>query len=203
MNRQQAQELLDEFRTPHHVRAHCLQVARVGEFLAKKLNEAGIDVDPETVWIAGMIHDVVRVVDFNKLPEDLGNQEDRVTWKALRKTYKNQHHADVAEKILNEIGEQELADIVKRHKFISIGTSEGPQTWESKLLYYADKRVAHDQIVGLKERLDEGWARNFKDKPRIAEDESREAAIMALEEEIFEKLQIAPEDIKSLLGKTV
>ena len=37
---------------------------------------------------------------------------------------------------------------------------EKPKTWEEKLVYYADKRVMHERIVSLKERLADGHKRN-------------------------------------------
>lgn len=202
MNREDTEQLLDEFHTPIHVRAHCFQVARIGEHLANKLSEAGEDVDSDLVWIAGMIHDFVRVVDFKELPEDLGTDEDQEVWKSLRQQYGGRHHAEVGAEILNEMGEEELSRIIRQHKYGSMLTEDSPSSWEAKLVYYADKRVAHDQIVSLEERLSEGRKRYRPDTPLNEEDKKRHDAIEALEKEIFDKIDIEPSDLAAQLGET-
>jgi len=185
MKKRDVEKWLNEFHTPLHIREHSEKVAQMGEDLAKKLQKVGERVDPEKVWIAGMIHDMVRVVDFKKIPKNLGTPEDRKIWKALRGQYKGWHHADAAADILRKRGEGELADIVARHKYTCILSDTPPRTWEEKLLYYTDKRVAHNQIVTLKERFNEGHKRHFPDESVSSEEEQRRKAILALEGEIF------------------
>lgn len=199
MNREEAEQLLDEFHVPVNVRAHSLQVARIGEFLAQKLIEAGEEVDVETVWIAGIIHDFVRVVDFDKIPKE-GNEEDQLVWKELQKAHQG-HHADIAAEILYEREEEGLAALVGKHRYTSITDVNAPTTWEEKLLYYADKRVAHDEIVSLQERLDEGKKRHFPNTPIDEEEEARREKIFALEKEIFEKINMSPDKLAQALGE--
>jgi len=198
MNRDQAHQLHDEFCTPTHVRAHCLQVARISELLAQKLMQNGEKVDPELAWIGGMIHDFVRVVDFDPFDPTMGTPEDQVVWQALRQKYKGKHHGDAGGEILKERGEELLAKILERHKFRVIGTPEGPQTWEEKLVYYADKRVAHDQIVSFEERFTEASKRHKRPpNPR------KITNVKALEKEIFSKIDITPDQVKEILEKTI
>ncbi len=188
MNRNQAEKLFVEFHTPAHVQAHGRKVGELAKILAEGLEKAGIEVDSELAYLGGLIHDFVRVVDFKTLAPDLGSAEDQVFWKTLREKYSGCHHADVGADILRKRGEGVLARIVKCHKFSALGTPEGPQTWEEKLVYYADKRVKHDQIVSLEERLDEGWQRHFGDQKRTTEEEATRKAVFALEREIFSHL---------------
>ncbi|MFA5842323.1 MAG: HD domain-containing protein [Candidatus Gracilibacteria bacterium] len=192
MKRNEVEKWLDEFHTPAHIREHSEKVAQLGEDLAKKLKKVGEQVDPEKVWIAGMIHDMVRVVDFKKDPDTLGTPEDREIWKALREQYKGWHHADAAADILRKRGEEELADIVARHKYTCILSDTPPRTWEEKILYYADKRVAHDQIVSLQERFDEGHKRHHPGESVSPEEKQRREAILALEKEIFKFIVPSP-----------
>ena len=201
MNREGAEQLLGEFHVPLHVRAHSLKVAKISYFLAQKLSEAGEIIDPETVWIAGMVHDFMRIVDFNTTPKEGGTEEDRMIWEELRKSYSG-HHADVGAEILEERGEKALAKIIRKHKYEAI-LSDPPRTWEEKLLYYADKRVAHDQIVSLSERLEEGRRRHFPGKPLDNEEEKRRKAIHALEKEIFDRIEMNPEALAGALGEFI
>ena len=158
MTEEGVEQLYDEFHTPVHVRAHCLQVARVGLQIAEELSEAGVQIDPELVWIAGLVHDFARIIDFQELPSDLGTKEDQIVWEKLRSTYQG-HHADVGAKILEEMDEKVLSEIVRKHKYTNI-IDDPPQTWEEKVIYYADKRVMHGDVVSLENRLNEGHKRH-------------------------------------------
>ena len=67
-----------------------------------------------------------------------------------------------------------------------------PQTWEDKLVYYADKRAMHDVIVPLQERLDEAHARSAAMYGTSKEREEKIAVIDGLifemEKEIFAEI---------------
>ncbi|MBT5016627.1 HD domain-containing protein [Candidatus Peregrinibacteria bacterium] len=199
ISEQGIKQLYDEFHTPLHVRAHCLQVARIGQLLGEKLIEKGLEVDLKLVWLAGLAHDFIRIIDFKDVPADLGTQEDQIVWGKLRSTYKG-HHADVGAQILEEMGESTLAQIVQKHKYCAI-LNNPPQTWEEKIIYYADKRVTHNDIVDLQERLNEGYERNFANQPITEEEKERRQAIIALEKEIFDQIDLTPEDVRIALGE--
>lgn len=187
-------ELYEKFHTPPHIREHCAQVAKVAVLIGKALIEKGILVNIEQLREAGLLHDLVRIVDFKKWPpvelyKD-ASIDDITAWEALREKYKGLHHADAAVQILLEIGEKKLAKIVEKHKFKTILEQNGFDNWEEKILYYADKRVQHEEIVDLRARLEDGKKRN------APEDEDRSEKVLALEKEICEKAGISPEDIK-------
>lgn len=192
-------KLYEEFHTPLHIREHCLQVARVAKLLAEELANKGEDVDINKVWIAGLAHDFIRIVDFKKNPTDLGSAEDRLVWTKLRETYQG-HHGDVGALILEEMGEPDLAEIIRKHKHSAI-LDDPPTTWEEKIIYYADKRVSHSNIVSVFERLDEGFKRHFPNQKLPEIEQKRRQKIMELENEIFSKINLTPEDIKIKLGE--
>ncbi len=198
MTEEGVEQIYDEFHTPVHVRQHCLQVARVGKLIADELLDAGVEIDPELVWMAGLIHDFIRVVDFKELPSDLGTKEDQIVWANIRNNYHG-HHADVGAQILEEMGETVLAKIVKRHKHINI-VDDPPKTWEEKVIYYADKRVTHGDIVSVESRINEGFARHFPDQEVPQDELERRAKIDLLEKEIFNQIDLNPEDLVTELG---
>jgi len=74
---------------------------------------------------------------------------------------------------------------------------EKPTTWEEKLVYYADKRVMHDRIVPLKERLEEAHKRNVHLHGTQTQSDINaskvDPLIFKLEEEIFSKIDISPD----------
>ena len=74
-----------------------------------------------------------------------------------------------------------------------------PRTWEEKLVYYADKRAMHDQIVPLQERLDEAHHRNAARRKAsgidFAEIERIDVAIFDLQAELFSLIGLDPDAV--------
>lgn len=65
MNRDQAHNLLSQYIENPSLRRHCEMVAQAMETYAKKLNE-----DPETWYVAGLLHDL----DWEKYPDEHPNK---------------------------------------------------------------------------------------------------------------------------------
>src|SRR3989344_790033 len=149
MDEKQIKEIYKEFATPLHVARHCRAVADFAVELGKGLIAAGEKIDLDLVRAAALLHDFVRVVDFRSLnPEkfpDPISGEDIEILKRLREKYKGRRHADAGAEILAKKGFADIANVVKKHKFLQI--EEGFETWEEKLVYYADKRVKHHSVV--------------------------------------------------------
>jgi len=202
-SREQCFDILNDCHTPAHIVRHCEAAAKVGVFLADRLNEKGITVDVELVDRACLLHDVLRVCGvrdysgFDPPPSD----EDRAKWERLRAEYGGVHHEEAACRLLTEkCGYPELGRAVKSHKYRAVlDERERPKTWEEKLVYYADKRVMHDKIVTLKERLDEVHRRHAGRRGSAArsqiDNEQIDALIFELEREIFEKIGLQPNEV--------
>jgi hypothetical protein len=179
------------------------KVAAVAAYLGEKLVLAGEKVDLTVLRQAALLHDIVKVCDFKStdLIESIGdfNVEDKAFWMKLHKTCHADGHITTVCNILTDLGEPVLADIINKHRYTSIiepDPSERPGSWEEKLLYYADKRVMHDKIVTVKERLEDGRRRYFGNEIR-PEDVKVEKALLRLEKEICGAAHINPEDILS------
>ena len=98
--------------------------------------------------------------------------------------------------MLMDLGEEKIAIVVRRHRYNGlIDPKEKPTTWEEKILYYADKRVMHDQIVSLQKRVQDMRERYFPDGNLPASDQPVEKAIFKLEKELCLKAGIKPESI--------
>ena len=76
---------------------------------------------------------------------------------------------------------------------------EKPRSREEKLLYYADKRVMHDKIVSLKDRLAEGHKRNIFQHGSAEQSRINTAKvdplIYEMEKEIFKKIALDPLEV--------
>jgi hypothetical protein len=76
---------------------------------------------------------------------------------------------------------------------------EKPQTWEERLVYYADKRVMQDKVVPLAERLQEAHRRNIHLRKAQAQSsvdiEKVDSLIFEMEQEIFSEIDLDPTEI--------
>ena len=182
-----------------HIVAHSLAVAKLAVFLAKQLKAKSICVDTSLVEAACLLHDIARPCDFEESDCSAVAEQDKVKWRQLKTKYDGLCHEDIAYEILSK-DYPELATTIKKHKYIAIlDEKERPSTWEEKLVYYADKRVMHDRIVSLRQRLDDGHKRNVhlngtKGRSDINTAEV-DLLILELEDEIFGKLDLNPLEV--------
>ena len=168
-----------------------------------ELNEKGEAVDVTPLEGAGLLHDMMRVLDFqqpdyNRFERNLP-EEEKAKWQRLRAKYKASSHEDAACDILKE-KYPALALTIKRHRYMALpDEKDKPKTWEEKLLYYADMRVMHDKIVPLKQRLIEGHKRNIHMHGSAAQSKINTTRVDPLiyetEKEIFEKIGLDPHEV--------
>lgn len=198
--RKECLAILAEYHVPPHMVNHCRAVAKLAVFLAQRLNEKGAAVDVDLLEGACLLHDLLRVHDFKKSDFDRFErnlpEEEKAKWQRLRAKYKASSHEDAACDILRE-QYPALALTIKRHRYMALlDEKDRPDTWEEKLLYYADKRVMHETIVPLKERLAEGHKRNVLSHGSEAKSKINTAKvdplIYEMEKEIFEKIGLDP-----------
>jgi HD superfamily phosphohydrolase YqeK len=195
--------IIEAHHVPPHIVSHSMIVAKLAVFLARKLKEKGESVDLNHTESACLLHDIVRVCDIKELDYSrIGRPitaEDKEKWHQLQTKYQEIPHEDAAYDILKE-RYPALALTIKKHRYTALlDEKEKPATWEEKLLYYADKRVMHDKIVSLDERLTEGHKRNAL----FSESQAQRQAIIAkvdplifkMEKEIFDKIGLNPLDI--------
>jgi len=201
--RKECLALLAEYHVPPHIVSHSNAVAKLAVFLAQRLNENSAVIDIELLERACLLHDMMRVFDFPepdyKRFEQTLPEEEKAKWRRLRAKYKTSSHEDAACDILKE-QYPALALAIKRHRYMSMLDEQGhPETWEEKLLYYADKRVMHETIVPLKERLAEGHKRNVFSHGSKAKSKINTAKvdpmIEEMEKEIFKKIGLDPLEV--------
>ena len=201
--RKECLAILAEYHVPPHIVSHSQAVAKLAVFLAQRLNENSAVIDIELLDRACLLHDLLRVhdfkeSDFNRFERNL-QEEEKAKWQKLRAKYKAISHEDAAYDVLRE-QYPALALTIKRHRYMSLlDEKEKPDTWEEKLLYYADKRVMHERIVPLKERLAEGHKRNVFSHGSEAKSKINTAKvdplIYEMEKEIFEKIGLDPLEV--------
>ncbi|MEK7529044.1 MAG: tRNA (adenosine(37)-N6)-threonylcarbamoyltransferase complex ATPase subunit type 1 TsaE [Patescibacteria group bacterium] len=185
--------LFRRYHTPEHVKQHCAAVAKLATHIARCMSRQGTPVNIQLVRAAALLHDVVRVVDFRTFSkekfEKTPKYADWIFWTRLRKKYQGLHHADVAHLLLSK-KYPELATIIQKHKYVQL--KKGFESWEEKIVFYADKRVKHDNIVSLKERIRDGRIRNAPHMIGSQSEKNLDLKAQKLEREIMARL--APYD---------
>ena len=201
--RKECLAIIEEHHVPPHIAKHSLTVAKLAVFLAQRLTEKGITVDVNLVDRACLLHDIVRICDFKELDygrfEQPVTAEDKAKWQQLRAKYKETPHEYAAYDILKDKFPV-LALTIKKHRYVGIlDEKKKPNTWEEKLVYYADMRVMHDKIVPLEERLTEAHKRNVHfyktEAQRLSTIAQVDPLIYSLEKEIFDEIALSPLDI--------
>lgn len=171
-------ELYQTYHTPPHIQDHMRVVANIAVVLAR-YHEANIAL----AEAAAKLHDLVR------LPEQ---------WPYLPNTIATPlPHAEINYLLLRDRW-PEVAQIIRPHSLMSLLQSNALTTSEAKIVYYADKRVNHADIVTLEERLQFGQTRW-----RVTPSHDRTAELLpqlqALETQLFTPLPFAPHELKNKL----
>jgi len=165
---------------PHTLLLHSHSVAAVAYLLAVWLRQNGETVDPVLAHRGGLLHDLAKVT-----PAGLG--------------IRPANHGEGAARLLTAYGQPELAQIALRHILFSLNIpDERPQTWEEKLVYFADKLVEGSGVVTFEERL-QALRNRYKmedDKHPISE---IVPALEALQAEICRAIHLSPPDLVSKL----
>ncbi len=164
--REECLGLLKENPVPENVVNHCLMVNKVAVFLAKKLKERGIEVNVELVDVASLLHDVGRTREKEKYPKPKHLEEG---YNRLKDKY------------------PEVAETIRVHGLLILDKA---QTWEQKIVNYADKRAWEHEIVSLQKRISSVERRYEFTMP-----EEMKQKYFQLEKEIFNIIGIEPDKL--------
>lgn len=141
-----------EVALTENVSMHCDAVANFCDTLSEHLRHRGILHRPSALRRAALVHDLLRFLDFVPgASYDGKDAPEAPEWEPIKTQFHDKHHEEACASWLRERGYTTLAQIVAPH-----GLSASPNlrtTIEQKVLYYADKRVRHDQVVTLDERF--------------------------------------------------
>lgn len=164
-----------------NILAHCRQVCRVSLLIVDHLKPDHLQpegLNRELIRAAALLHDITKTRSFRTLED----------------------HAETGAQLLTEIGYPEVGRIVGQHVRLDRYFASAVPT-EAEVVNYADKRVLHDRIVPLGERM-----RYILEK--YGREPERKRAILllrekteALEARLFAGLPFAPDDIIRLLAE--
>ena len=139
----------------------------------------GCDISMERITAGALMHDIGKTPCLNS----------------------DADHADVGRKICIRHHFQEIAEIVGQHIHLKGYLSAGP-ICEREIVYYADKRVNHDMVVSIEERLEyllDRYAKGREELKRLIRsnfDQCRD-----VERKIFSLLEFEPADLNSMIDE--
>ena len=160
-----------------NIRAHSLMVGRVAGLIGSGLARTGRALSLELIVSSALLHDIAKTATLET---------------ELR-------HDEVGGEICLRHGLDELAEIVAEHVVLKNGPPE--RCTEKEIVYYADKRVLHDEIVTLETRLDYIIHRYGNgDEALHARIRQNFAQAHAVEARLFAELDFSPEELGERLS---
>jgi len=128
-SRAQCDELMARYAMLPNIVDHSLQVMRVALAITDHL-KSGVPVNRDLVIAGALLHDITKT----------------------RSLETRERHDTSGGDLLRELGFPGIAEIVEHHVIIRDFNPHGGLE-EREIVYYADKRVMHDTVVTLDERV--------------------------------------------------
>ena len=184
----QCLEFHNRFEMLDNIRAHSFVVARVAESLVDGLHRTGKSIGPlpnkEEVIVGALLHDIAKTLCIKT----------------------DCRHAEIGRQICLELGYPEISEIVAEHvvlkKFSADLYAQGI-FGTKEIVFYADKRVRHDQVVSLAGRLEyilERYGDNNPTKEHLIRQNFNQT--LDFEKYLFNFLDFLPEEITNHIAHT-
>jgi len=169
---------MDEYGMLDNIRAHSVVVAKVARLIAQGLGKAHIDISVEATTAAALLHDIGKTAS-------LQTGED---------------HSEIGRQICLENHLGTIAPIVAEHVRLKDYSPNGDYS-EKEIVYYADKRVKHDQVVSLNERLDYILERYSRGQASLSQAiKANFALCLKVQQKLFRRLPFSPEALPGLVS---
>ena len=122
--------MMDKYQMLDNIKSHSLVVANVAYFISTSLLDAGINISIEKVVAGALMHDIGKTLSLKT----------------------GQDHSKIGKQICLENDFDEISVIVAEHVRLK-NHSMNERFFEKEIVFYSDKRVNHDKVVSLDERL--------------------------------------------------
>jgi uncharacterized protein len=175
----QCLDLMERYGMLDNIKAHSIVVEQVASLIARCLRQAGEKVVLEKVTAGALMHDIAKTMC-------LQTKED---------------HAIKGGEICVDHRFFEIADIVAEHVILA-DYDPHQEVREKEIVYYADKRVNHDVVVSLEERLEyllDHYGKNREPLRKLIR--KNFSLCKEVEKKIFSRLTFDPEDVGVMIGQ--
>jgi len=170
-------EIMEKYGMLDNIKAHSIVVEKIASVIATGNISAGFNISLEKVIAGSLMHDIGKTLC-------LDSKDD---------------HAAKGMEICIQNNFIEIAEIVGEHIRLKKYEPDGAVR-AREIVYYADKRVNHDRVVSLDERLQyllARYARNTKTIGQLIKDNFKECR--QVEKKLFAKLDFRPEDLAEMI----
>lgn len=157
-----------------HIVAHSLQVCRVALFLS---NSMEVNLNQDLVQAAALLHDITKT----------------------RGIQTHENHAQTGKQLLVDLEYPEVGAIVGHHVLLDEYFASKTPT-EAEIVNYADKRVVHDKVATLAQRLEYIMERYGTAPERRGYIHALGEKTKALEDHLFHFCPFSPVEMETLLG---
>jgi len=174
-SKKQCVQLIRKMKMLDHIVDHSFQVCRVATFLVEHLKSRQVCLNRNLIQAAALLHDITKTRSF--------------------KTQEN--HALTGGQFLSAEGYPEVGLIVGQHVRLDEYFASDVPT-EAEIINYADKRVLHDKVVSLKERMDYIMEKYVKGPEYRRQHLWLRKKSEELEAKLFSFVRFTPEDLNRL-----
>ena len=170
---------MEKYGMLENIKSHSIVVEKIAILIAHGLRNEGADISLEIVTAGALMHDIGKTICLH-----------------TKKDY-----AVVGKEICLQNNLDEISNIVAEHVTLKDYDPKRDVN-EKEIIYYADKRVNHDVIVSLEERLQYIFDRYGRNReylyPLFKEnfDQCKE-----VEKKLFAKLNFRPEELAWMIKR--
>ena len=169
---------MDKYEMLEHIKAHSLVVAKVARFIARTLLDAGVNISVEKTTSGALMHDIGKTASLSS----------------------GQDHSEIGRQICLENNFYEIAEIVGEHVRLKNYSLNGRFS-EKEIVFYSDKRVNHDRIVSLEDRLAYILKRYGRDHEELCKAiRANFGLCKEVETKLFKKLNFSADRLEYLAG---
>jgi len=179
--KEQCLELIQRHEMLPHIVRHSRLVTRVALLIARKLNGVGQQLDLALVEAGALLHDITKTISIQT----------------------RENHAQTGGELLASLGYPGVAEIVRQHICLDPGPFDPDAVTEAEVVNYADKRVKHEEVVDIEDRFQDVLERYVQKFPGLeARFEQVQQETRLVEQKIFSKIDISPEEISDILSNS-
>jgi len=164
--------IIKEMEMMDHIIDHSVMVSNVAICLCRGISKTSPLLNMDLVKKAALLHDITKTRSFDT----------------------KEIHSETGAGLMTELGYPEIGDIIRQHVMLDVCRPDQPVS-EPEIVNYADKRVLHDRVVSLEQRLDYikkkyGKHPEFNRLIQKMWDET-----LALEDKLFRDLPFSPDEL--------
>ncbi len=173
--------LMDKYSMLENIKKHSIMVAKVAFVITDFLIKGGAELSMEKIIAGALLHDI-------------GKTEGLKTGK---------DHVKIGVEICQKNGLHEIAELISEHVILKEFSMDSPYN-EKEIIYYSDKRVNHDKVVSLEERLSYIIERYSRGDDDVADAIRRNFEVCKeVEKKLFKELPFSPSDIPKMVNLVI